>query len=467
MLHEKQTSDKSIRWLILIEELVILNLLLLGMYFVYRGNSMMTTPNCKRLMVLMSLVYTLCDMQGTSRIHLRVVRWDQLFMGISTRLFYFTVLSLIVLWVFRWPLLTVRFMLPFYIALWISVFSAKWASRQIIKWLRKKGRNSMTVIFVGNINIVRSVYQGMQDDPTYGYHVLGYFADEEKTRVTCKNYLGKPDEVLNFLKEQGHRIHALYCILPTSENDLINKIIDECDRQMVRYNHVPDSFNYERHRMSFSAEAGIPVFTLHNEPLGNLWNRFAKRTFDVIFSSLFLLTVFPWVFLVFGALIKLSSPGPILFRQKRSGLGGKDFYCLKFRSMKVNMDSDKKQATKNDPRKTRIGEFMRKTSIDELPQFINVWRGEMSIVGPRPHMLAHTEQYSELINSYMVRHFAKPGITGYAQVTGFRGETTELWQMEERIKKDIWYIENWSMALDIHIIYKTIANAIRGEENAY
>ena len=163
----------------------------------------------------------------------------------------------------------------------------------------------------------------------------------------------------------------------------------------------------------------------------------------------------------------MSSPGPVFFKQKRSGLNGEEFYCYKFRSMRVNVDSDNVQATKDDPRKTRIGEFMRRTSIDELPQFINVWLGNMSIVGPRPHMLKHTEQYSQLIGSYMVRHFAKPGITGYAQVTGFRGETSELWQMEGRIKKDIWYIEHWTFALDLFIIWKTIYNAIHGEENAY
>ena len=219
--------------------------------------------------------------------------------------------------------------------------------------------------------------------------------------------------------------------------------------------------------MALNLMDGTPVFCLHNEPLSMLGNRIIKRTFDLIVSSIFLLTIFPIVYIVFGLLIKLSSPGPILFKQKRSGLNGKEFYCYKFRSMRVNVDSDKVQATKNDPRKTRIGEFMRRTRIDELPQFINVWLGNMSIVGPRPHMVMHTEQYSQLISSYMVRHFAKPGITGYAQVTGFRGETSELWQMEGRIKKDIWYIEHWSFALDLFIIWKTIYNGIIGEENAY
>ena len=161
-------------------------------------------------------------------------------------------------------------------------------------------------------------------------------------------------------------------------------------------------------------------------------------------------------------------PGPVFFKQKRNGLYGKEFTCLKFRSLKVNADADTKQATENDPRKTKWGNIMRRTNIDELPQFINVLLGDMSIVGPRPHMVKHTEEYRALINKYMVRHFAKPGITGLAQVTGWRGETSELWMMEERIRKDIWYVENWSLLLDIKIIFRTITNMLGFEKgNAY
>ena len=160
-------------------------------------------------------------------------------------------------------------------------------------------------------------------------------------------------------------------------------------------------------------------------------------------------------------------PGPIFFKQNRNGLNDKEFYCYKFRSMKVNKEADTLQATKDDPRKTRWGNIMRKTNIDELPQFINVLLGDMSIVGPRPHMLKHTEEYSKLINKYMVRHFVKPGITGWSQVTGYRGETKELKDMEGRVIGDIWYIEHWSFWLDIYIIYKTVRNAIHGEKNAY
>ena len=465
MVRENKTSDNSIRWMILAGELLALNAALLTMSYVYKSMGNATTPHYKRLMVLMSLVYILCDIQSHHHIYDRFVRGDQLLRSFLFSTTLFVVLSLMVMWVFRWPLMTWDFMLPFYGFIILFLFFYRWTLRKCIKWYRKRGRNTMTVIFIGNINVASELYKTMESDPTTGYKVKGYFADEPRTNVTEENYLGKPEEAPEYI--ENHQLHQVYCLLPSSQNELINKLMQTCTNNIVRYNHIPDSFNYQRHTMALNLMDGTPVFCLHNEPLSMLGNRIIKRVFDLIVSSIFLLTIFPIVYIIFGLLIKLSSPGPVLFKQKRSGLNGKEFYCYKFRSMRVNVDSDKVQATKNDPRKTRIGEFMRRTSIDELPQFLNVWLGNMSIVGPRPHMVMHTEQYSQLISSYMVRHFAKPGITGYAQVTGFRGETSELWQMEGRIKKDIWYIEHWSFALDLFIIWKTIYNGIIGEENAY
>lgn len=465
MIKENKTSDNSIRWMILAGELLAVNAGLLTISFIYQSMGHITTPHYKRLMLLMTLVYVICEMQTRYRIHDRFVRGDQLLRDMMKSTSLFILLSLMVMWVFRWPLLTWEFMLPFYSFIIAFVLIYRWVLRQSIKWYRRNGHNSMTVIFIGNINIASELYKMMASDATTGYIIKGYFADEPQTNVSEGNYLGKPEEALAYI--ENHSLHNVYCLLPSSQNKLINRILQTCAKNMVRYYHIPDSFNYQRHTMSFSLMGGAPVFGLHYEPLSLLGNRMLKRSFDVIASSIFLVTVFPWVYIVFGILIKKTSPGPVFFKQKRSGLNGKDFYCYKFRSMRVNVDSDKVQATKDDPRKTRIGEFMRRTSIDELPQFINVWLGDMSIVGPRPHMLKHTEQYSQLISSYMIRHFAKPGITGYAQVTGFRGETSELWQMEGRVKQDIWYIEHWSFALDLFIIWKTVYNALHGEENAY
>ena len=195
-------------------------------------------------------------------------------------------------------------------------------------------------------------------------------------------------------------------------------------------------------------------------------SRVYKRLLDILGGVLLLIVtgvVLPFAYLM----IRWQSPGPLFFKQLRTGLGGKPFMMYKLRSMHVNLEADKLQATKDDMRKFPFGNFMRKTSIDELPQSWNVLKGEMSIVGPRPHMIAHTEMYSKLIDKYMVRHLVKPGITGWAQCMGYRGETKELWQMEERVRHDIWYIEHWTIGLDLRIIWLTVKNMCIKNQNAY
>lgn len=234
----------------------------------------------------------------------------------------------------------------------------------------------------------------------------------------------------------------------------------------MRFYYVPQISPYLSRNFGQEHIGSVPVMAVLNNPLEKSYNAGVKRLFDILFSSAFLI-VSPIIFIPVAIAIKLSSPGPVFFRQKRTGYMGEDFWCYKFRTMRVNDDADSVQASKNDPRKTRLGDFLRRTSIDELPQFINVLKGDMSVVGPRPHMLKHTEDYSRLINNYMVRHFIKPGITGWAQVMGYRGQTEELWQMEKRVEHDIWYIEHWTFLLDIKIIIRTVINAFHEEENAF
>ena len=199
----------------------------------------------------------------------------------------------------------------------------------------------------------------------------------------------------------------------------------------------------------------------------HLHNRLIKRLFDIVVSLIAIVIISATILIPIIIAIKLSSKGPILFKQKRTGYRGREFVCLKFRTMKVNADADTRQATKDDPRKTKVGDFLRKTSLDELPQFLNVLYGNMSVVGPRPHMVKQTDEYRKLINRYMVRHTIKPGITGLAQVSGFRGQTEKLWQMEKRVEYDVKYIENWTFWLDIKIMVRTVLNAVQGEKNAY
>jgi putative colanic acid biosynthesis UDP-glucose lipid carrier transferase len=278
----------------------------------------------------------------------------------------------------------------------------------------------------------------------------------------------KADELREAIKkgEQVEFGDELYVCLSRKERDTIRLLSRECDRQVTQFFYVPVSV--ESIGLKFQREYidDIEVFTTHESPLQNPMNKMVKRCMDIALSIVFLIPtaiIFPFVYVI----IKIQSPGPLFFRQERTGLDGKNFKMVKFRSMHVNKDADKIQATKDDPRKYPFGNFMRKANIDELPQFWNVLMGNMSIVGPRPHMLAHTEMYSELIDKYMVRHFVKPGITGWAQVTGFRGETKELWQMEGRVQRDIWYIENWTVWLDIRIIWLTFKTFFVHDKNAY
>ena len=230
---------------------------------------------------------------------------------------------------------------------------------------------------------------------------------------------------------------------------------------------MPDTKNVIFRNFKYEYYNYIPILSLRNIPLDDSLNKLVKRLFDIIFSLLVILFVLSWLTPIIALLIKLESKGPIFFSQSRTGINNKQFFCYKFRSMTVNKESNTIQATKNDKRVTKIGKFIRKTSIDELPQFFNVFFGNMSVVGPRPHMVSHTNKYAKSVDKFMVRHFVKPGITGLAQVSGFRGEIESKTDIINRVKYDIFYIENWSLLLDFKIIFLTINNVFKGEEKAY
>jgi len=204
----------------------------------------------------------------------------------------------------------------------------------------------------------------------------------------------------------------------------------------------------------------------HNRSL-YIDNLLVKRIFDILFSLLAFVLVLSWLYPILAILIKLESRGPVIFKQLRSGRNNKSFWCYKFRSMRLNYEADKIQARKDDDRITILGRFLRKTSIDEFPQFFNVLKGDMSVVGPRPHMLQHTEQYRQIVANFKMRHYMKPGITGWAQVNGYRGETSTPDSMEKRVQHDIWYLYNWNAALDIKIVFLTAYSVFIGDKNAY
>ncbi len=263
-------------------------------------------------------------------------------------------------------------------------------------------------------------------------------------------------------------VKDVYVAIAPEKMSKIHTLVQEADKQCLRLKFIPDIAGSLAAPYTISYMGGeFPLITLRHEPLEEMSNRFKKRAFDVIFSGLVIVFILSWLYPIIAILIKYQSKGPVLFKQLRSGRNDEPFWCLKFRSMRMNSDSNKKQATKDDDRITPIGKFLRKSSMDELPQFFNVFWGSMSVVGPRPHMLSHTEEYKAIIDQFMVRHFMKPGITGWAQVNGYRGETKEDGAMEKRVEHDIWYLENWTGMLDVKIIFMTVINVFKGEDNAY
>ena len=342
--------------------------------------------------------------------------------------------------------------------------------RTVIGRIRRKGTNNYTVAMVGSAPNMLQVCQFLNDSYTdEGYRVMGMFTDHPEEIPEGVADLGAPEDAIRFVEEHHKDLKEILCSLnPATETDYVNRLVSTCEAHMVRFKYVPGMEGYPKRKMNITQLGNVNVISLHEEPLNTPLAKLVKRSGDIVFSSLFLITLFPvvWLFCAIG--IKLSSPGPVFFKQKRTGYEGKEFWCYKFRSMHASADADTRQAVKGDSRVFKFGEFLRKSSIDELPQFINVFRGDMSVVGPRPHMIHHTDIYSDLIGDYMIRHLAKPGITGWAQINGCRGETKELSEMKERVEKDIWYIEHWSVELDASIILMTIWQMIRhNDEKAY
>ncbi len=355
-----------------------------------------------------------------------------------------------------------------YVLMSIYVCLAVWryACRWIIRSLRSSGRNAHHVVFIGNSEPIRELCEEMRH-PFHGYRVEGYFADEPMENApSYLSYLGVVADAAGYVRQHKSLQH-LYCSLPAVRSAEILQLMDACEKNCVRFFFVPQLRSYLKRKMQLEVLGSVPVLCIRENPLSSLTNRIIKRTFDIVVSGLFMIPFWLIIYPIVAILTHFLQPGPVFFKQKRNGLNGEEFNCIKFRSMKVNADADNLQATEDDPRKTPFGNFLRKTSIDELPQFINVLKGEMSIVGPRPHMVKHTKEYSKIIDKYMVRHWVLPGITGWAQVNGARGETKELWQMEDRVKKDVWYIENWSFSLDMKIIFKTVWNVVVGDKQAY
>jgi putative colanic acid biosynthesis UDP-glucose lipid carrier transferase len=331
-----------------------------------------------------------------------------------------------------------------------------------LKKYRIGGGNFRDVIIIGGNQSIESLTNLFNLRSDLGYRFKGYFSDSDVTR---EKYLGEIDKSFKYITE--NRVDEVFCSISELSKKEINNIIHFGEKNNIIVKLIPNSKGLFSKGMVLDYYDYIPILSLKKLPFDNPLIKYSKRLFDILFSSLIIVFILSWVSVILFILIKLETKGPLIFKQLRDGLNGKQFECYKYRSMGVNKEAHKIQATKEDIRVTRIGKFIRKTSIDELPQFINVLKGDMSVVGPRPHMTSQSKKYAKMVDKYFVRNLVKPGVTGLSQVRGYRGEIEEVSDMENRVRLDIFYINNWSFVLDLKIIIQTLFNAVKGEEKAY
>ena len=347
----------------------------------------------------------------------------------------------------------------------ISLFSVIILIKSLFFYYLKKyrivtGNNFRNAIIIGYTNEALDLKKIFDERPDYGYRFKGFFSDKKVN----ENIEGKIASIKTYCIE--NKIDEIYCSLNEISDEKLKDLVEFGDNNSIVVKFIPDSKAIFSKNLKIDYYELFPVLSLQKTALHDPLIKNFKRGFDFIFSLFVIILVLSWLTPLMALLIKLESRGPVFFKQSRPGLDEQEFLCYKFRSMQVNVTTEK-EASRNDPRVTRIGRFIRKTSIDELPQFFNVLLGDMSVVGPRPHLWSQNKNYGNRIKKYMVRHYVKPGITGLAQVKGCRGEIETDNDMINRIKYDVYYIENWSLLMDIKIIIQTVVNIFKGEEKAY
>ncbi|HLF51759.1 undecaprenyl-phosphate glucose phosphotransferase [Flavobacterium sp.] len=322
------------------------------------------------------------------------------------------------------------------------------------------GSNFRSAVIIGYTPEAIKLKELFETRNDYGYRFLAFFSDKKSN----PNIQGNLEDLKPFVID--HNVDEIYCSLNEITNEQLKDLVDFADENKKAIKFIPDTKEIFSKNLKIDYYEFFPVLSLQKTMLHEPMTQMFKRVFDIVFSLVVILGLMSWLVPLLAILIKLESKGPVFFKQGRPGLDEKEFFCYKFRSMQINKTTEQ-EASKNDPRVTKTGRFIRKTSLDEMPQFLNVLLGDMSVVGPRPHLWSQNKSYGNKIKKYMVRHYVKPGITGLAQVRGFRGEIESDEDMINRIKFDVFYIENWSLILDLKIIVQTVVNIFKGEEKAY
>jgi Undecaprenyl-phosphate glucose phosphotransferase len=446
-----ETDETELKYLYLGFDLIVLNITIIILYSLKIFITGLNIPDKSFFLLLLNMSYVMTYSVFSVRNLYLHDDFSNRIKRITNRLLIFLIISFI----FAHLFLPINFSHIFLLACTISFYVAEllfyYFLYNYLKYRRSKGYFIHRVLIIGLNDMSIFLRHLINNNPTLGYKFVGYVSESQNED---KDVLGSVDEL--DLLVSDNQIDFLF-VTHSAFNDIkrSKELLATCNKIGVRLRFIPENQYWFKTSMNMESVGSLTVFNPQEIPLDDLQARFIKRVFDILFSTMVIVLIISWLFPILSILIKLNSKGPVFFRQNRTGINNKTFTCLKFRSMCMNTNADDKQASQGDSRITPIGHFLRKSNLDEFPQFFNVFLGQMSVVGPRPHMLKHTEQYSALIEYYRVRHYVKPGITGWAQVNGYRGETDELWKMEKRVEYDMLYLDNWNFWWDIRIILMT------------
>lgn len=455
----RKSLSSNLRFLFLLGDLLIINIAALAAALLYPISNQLFSRDLMILLLIINLCWLALSFFFNPYKFSRVSRFAKILRIHFSFIFFHAIAVLAVIYILGLKTIgneTLITILPISLVL---LFFWRVFYFYLNKIIINKKLNFKNVVIVGFGDLAWEMRKFFRLHPEFGFRFLGYFDQNIKNRE-----VHSLEDLDSFCKT--NEVQEIYCCLPYTDNSRIKYLIDFGLSNLIKVKLITDYRGFSFRGVSLENYDSIPVLNVAAVPLDEKNNQIIKRLFDILFSGLVIILILSWLIPIIALVIKIDSRGPVFFKQKRAGKGNKPFNCLKFRTMVIHQ-REFKQATKNDPRITRVGKFLRKTSLDELPQFINVLKGQMSIIGPRPHPIKLNEEFSPKIEKFMARHYIKPGITGLAQAKGFRGETQTEQLMRGRVKLDRFYIENWSFFLDVKIIFATVISLVKGDQQAY
>ncbi len=457
----KQGYSPFLPYIVSLGDFLVINCAFILFFMWYDDNSFLAIiGNYTRILVCWNTSYFLARVQTSYYAYKRFSSPGRLLRSLVMHYMIFVVLflglSVLLTSQSEIIVLPMMFLLPLLLVLIMIMRSS---SRALVSWYRKKGRNSRNMVLVGNTKSIRQLFESTYNNPYTGLHVVGYFAEEPMDYAPeGLTYLGQPKEAITWFDNTDKHIHQVYCQVGEKYQPIEHALLDYCESHVIKFYVIPAVSQFVHRSLSFATFDEIPMLSVRPEPLADDLNKFLKRSFDLVFSSIALCVLFPIGFLI-ASIGNIFNGNSLFSRQKRTGLNNKPFTCYTFTSFhsKDNEGGQQENAPYEQRTRNKWEQFLHRSHIDIIPQFWNVLKGDMSIVGPRPHLVDNANMYRTTVDRYLLRHYVKPGITGWSQVHGFNGEVKSLSQIERRVKQDVWYIEHWGMFLDLRIIAMTCA----------